>query len=55
MIPMFLKNERGTAAVEFALIAGVLVLAIVTGLVEVGFLTEKLLAGEEMRAAMGGR
>jgi len=55
MIPIFLKNDNGTAAVEYALIAGVLVLAILTGIVELGFLTKGFLADGEMRAAMGGR
>jgi Flp pilus assembly pilin Flp len=54
MILTFLKDERGTAAVEYALIASILVLAIVTALGELGLVTSGWFANEELRAALGG-
>ncbi|WP_159586526.1 Flp family type IVb pilin [Chelativorans xinjiangense] len=36
MLKKFLASEDGTTAVEYALIAGILVLAIVTGVAELG-------------------
>ena len=52
---LFLQNEKGTAAVECALIAGVLVLAILTGMAEIGFLTKGYFGSDAMLAATGGR
>ncbi|GGA62511.1 hypothetical protein GCM10011385_15370 [Nitratireductor aestuarii] len=52
MILAFLKDERGTAAVEYALIASILVLAIITGLTELGLITKNWFANEELRAAL---
>lgn len=51
----FLQNERGTAAVEYALIAGVLVLAIVTGIAEIGSLTKGYFDNSAILASTGGR
>jgi len=54
MILTFLRDERGTAAVEYALIASILVLAIITGLTELGLATKGWFANDELRAALGG-
>lgn len=55
MLSMFLRNDRGTAAVEYALIAGVLVLAILTGLAELSMLTKGLFENEALQAAVTSR
>lgn len=54
-LSLFLQDDKGTAAVECALIAGVLVLAILTGMAEIGFLTKGYFGNEAMLAATGGR
>lgn len=54
MILTFLKDENGSAAAEYALIASILVLAIITGLAELGLITRNWFANEELRTALGG-
>jgi|GEM_PF-2139457 Flp pilus assembly protein, pilin Flp len=48
----FLKDQRGATAVEYALIVSVLVLAIVTGLAELGFLTSLFFSNRELQSAL---
>lgn len=53
MFKAFLASEDGTTAVEYALIAGILVLAIVTGITELGRLVGETFdsVSEEVTAA----